>query len=122
FGRDNFPELNALLAAEPFAYRDFPGHAPDAVEAAAGAAGWAVAGMLSWEQQDVLPGARAVLQRVRDLGAVRDPRTGGRMTRARLAFLIAEYERRFAAGPAESGQPVPVSLTWKPWAALLVKA
>lgn len=122
FGRDNFPELNALLAAEPFAYRDFPGHAPDAVEAAAGAAGWAVAGMLAWEHKDVLPGARAVLQRVRDLGAVRDPRTGGRMTRARLAFLIAEYERRFAAGPAESGQPVPVSLTWKPWAALLVKA
>ncbi len=122
FAPDNFPELNTLLAAEPFGYRDFPGHAPGAVEASAKAAGWAVAGMLSWEQQDVLPGARAVLQRVRDLGAVRDPRTGGRMTRARLGFLVAEYERRFAAGPAESGQPVPVSLTWKPWAALLVKS
>ncbi len=115
FDRDNFPELNALLAEPPFSYRDFPGHAPFTVEAAAAAAGWEVSGMLAWEEQDVRPDARAVLQRVRDLGAVRDPRSGGRMTRVNLAHLLSEYGRRFAV---ESG----VRLTWKPWAALLVKA
>jgi len=123
FDRDNFPELNTLLAEPPFSYRDFPGHAPAAVEAAAAAAGWSVAGMLSWEEREVWTGARAVLKRVQDLGAVRDPRSGGRMTRAGLAHLLVEYERRFAMGGAKTkaGEPPPVSLTWKPWAALLTR-
>lgn len=115
FHRENFPELNTLLAEPPFSYRDFPGHAPAAVEAAAGAAGWSVSGMLSWDEPEVLPDARAVLRRMQDLGSVRDPRAGGRMTRAHLAHLLSEYERRFSV---EGG----VRLTWKPWAALLIKA
>lgn len=114
FDRDNFPELNALLTEPPFSYRNFPGHTPQAVEAAAGAAGWDVAALLAWEDVEVLPSARAVLQRVQDLGAARDPREGGRMTRANLAHLLKEYEQRFAV---EGG----VRLTWKPWAALLRK-
>lgn len=119
FDRDNFPELNTLLAEPPFSYEDFPGHAPSTLEEAATAAGWSVSGLLTWEEREVLPGARAVLTRMRDLGAVRDPRSGGRMTRAGLAHLLNEYERRFAVAPAEGGQPVSVSMTWKPWVALL---
>lgn len=122
FDRGNFPELNTLLAEPPFSYQDFPGHAPSTLENAATAAGWSVAGLLTWEERETLPGARAVLTRLRELGAVRDPRAGGRMTRAGLTHLLAEYERRFAVGPGAPGQPVSVSMTWKPWAALLVKA
>jgi len=117
FGAGNFPELNALLAEPPFSYRRFPGHDPQAVEAAAAQAGWTVAGLLAWDETEVLPSPRDVLQRLQDLGAARDPREGGRMTRANLAHLLAEYARRFAAGGEEDG----VRLTWKPWAALLIR-
>jgi malonyl-CoA O-methyltransferase len=112
FGRGNFPELNALLSEPPFSYTRFPGHDPAAVEAAAVAAGWETLSLLSWEEVDVLPSSREVLRLLQDLGSVRDPREGGRMNRANLAYLLAEYDRRFARAGG-------VSLTWKPWAALL---
>lgn len=116
FDRANFPELNTLLSEPPFGYRNFPGHAREEVEAAARAGGWTVAAFAAWEETETLPSARAVLRRMQDLGSVRDPREGGRMNRANLARLLAEYERRFAA---ESGG---VRLTWKPWAAVLARA
>jgi malonyl-CoA O-methyltransferase len=112
FDRANFPELNALLSEPPFSYRSFPGHSQAAVENAALAAGWSVTAFVGWEERDILPTARAVLKQLQELGSVRDPREGGRMNRANLAHLLAEYERRFAEG---SG----VQLTWKPWVALL---
>lgn len=115
FDSANFPELNALLAEPPFSYRRFPGHAPGAVEGAAQSTGWSVAGFLSWEEIEVLPSARAVLRRMQDLGSVRDPREGGRMNRANLAHLLAEYERRYTNTEGN------VPLTWKPWVALLVR-
>lgn len=117
FGAGNFPELNALLMEPPFSYNRFPGHDPRDVEAAAVRAGWSVGGMLSWEEVEVLPSPRDVLQRLQDLGAVRDPREGGRMTRANLAHLLSEYARRFAEPEGKGG----VRLTWKPWTALLVR-
>ncbi|HEX2613803.1 MAG TPA: methyltransferase [Fibrobacteria bacterium] len=112
FDRANFPELNALLSAPPFGYQAFPGHTREAVEVAVSEGGWQVSGFVGWEEVEVLPTPRAVLARVQDLGAVRDPRAGGRMTRANLAWLLAEYAKRFSA---EGG----VRLTWKPWAAVL---
>jgi hypothetical protein len=108
--------LNALLAEPPFSYRRFPGHAFEAVEAAARSTGWSVAGFLSWEEIEALPSARAVLRRMKDLGSVRDPREGGRMNRANLAHLLAEYERRYSN--TDGG----VRLTWKPWVALLARS
>jgi len=113
FSRHNFPELNALLSEPPFSYKAFPGHEAGEVEAAAAAAGWNVAALLTWDDVEVLPNARAVLTRMQDLGSVRDPRAGGRLTRANLAWLLDEYTRRFSV---EGG----VRLTWKPWAALLM--
>jgi malonyl-CoA O-methyltransferase len=113
FDKANFPELNALLSEPPFSYSNFPGHGQSDLESASMASGWSVGGYLAWDDVEVLPSARAVLQRMQDLGSVRDPREGGRMSRANLAHLLAEYERRFAV---EGG----VRLTWKPWAALLV--
>ena len=118
FGAGNFPELNALLAEPPFSYQRFPGHDPHDVETAAARAGWTTGGLLAWDEVEVLLSPRDVLQRLQDLGAVRDPREGGRMTRANLAYLLAEYERRFAA---VQGEVRGVRLTWKPWAALLVR-
>jgi SAM-dependent methyltransferase len=115
FSRHNFPELNALLSEPPFSYKAFPGHEAREVEAAAAAAGWNVAALLTWDDVEVLPDARAVLTRMQDLGSVRDPREGGRLTRANLAWLLDEYARRFSV---EGG----VRLTWKPWAALLTRA
>jgi malonyl-CoA O-methyltransferase len=115
FGRENFPELNALLSEPPFSYTSFPGHDPSSVEAAAQEAGWEPLAIFSWEEVEVLPTAREVLRRLQELGSVRDPREGGRMNRTNLAWLIAEYERRFARAGG-------VSLTWKPWAALLKRA
>jgi trans-aconitate methyltransferase len=117
FDRANFPELNALLAEPPFSYQNFPGHSQADVEAAADAAGWRVEGYLTWDDREVLPTARAVLQRMQDLGSVRDPREGGRMTRGNLAHLLTEYEGRFSVAEPRGG----VRLTWKPWAAILVK-
>jgi hypothetical protein len=58
-----------------------------------------------------------VLRLLQELGSVRDPREGGRMNRSNLAFLLAEYDRRFALKDGRNG----VSLTWRPWAALLRK-
>lgn len=117
FTQANFPELNALLSEPPFSYREFPGHSPDAVERAARATGWNPVAQLAWEEREILPTARAVLKRMQELGSVRDPRAGGRMNRANLAHLLAEYERRFSVGEGDGG----VRLTWKPWVALLIK-
>lgn len=112
FGQGNFPELNALLAGPPFSYTRFPGHDPAAVEAAAARAGWDVSALFAWEEVEVLPTSRQVLRMLQDLGSVRDPREGGRMNRSNLAWLLEEYEKRYAV---EGG----VSITWKPWVALL---
>jgi SAM-dependent methyltransferase len=117
FDRANFPELNALLSEPPFGYDAFPGHDREAVETAARAAGWTVTGFVGWAETETLPTPRAVLKRVQDLGAVRDPRVGGRMNRANLAWLLAEYATRFPAVGSEG-----VRLTWRPWAALLTRA
>jgi SAM-dependent methyltransferase len=114
FDAVNFPEINALLREPPFDYRNFPGHTQAEIETAANAAGWSVTTFLGWEESEVLPTPRAVLKLLQELGSVRDPREGGRMNRANLAYLLAEYERRYST---EGG----VRLTWKPWAALLTR-
>jgi malonyl-CoA O-methyltransferase len=115
FDSANFPELNSLLAEPPFSYRSFPGHSQASVEKAAIASGWAVTAFVGWEEREILPTARAVLKQLQELGSVRDPREGGRMNRANLAHLLAEYERRFS----EDGG---VRLTWRPWVGLLVRS
>jgi hypothetical protein len=55
---------------------------------------------------------------LQELGSVRDPREGGRMNRANLAHLLAEYERMYSTDAIGGG----VRLTWKPWAALLTRS
>ena len=114
FDADNFPELNALLREPPFGYTRFPGHSRAALDAAARAAGWEVTSFLAWEEAETLPDARTVLRRMQDLGSVRDPRAGGRMTRANLTRLLDAYTQRFSVAGG-------VRLTWKPWAALLTR-
>ncbi len=115
FDAANFPEINALLREPPFEYRSFPGHTQNEIEKAAVEAGWTVTTFLGWEESEVLPTPRSVLQLLQELGSVRDPREGGRMNRANLAHLLSEYERLYSC---EGG----VRLTWKPWAALLTRA
>jgi SAM-dependent methyltransferase len=118
FDAANFPEINALLRKPPFEYRSFPGHTQDEIETAANAAGWTVTNFLGWEESEILPTPRAVLKLLQELGSVRDPREGGRMNRANLAHLLAEYERLYSTDAIGGG----VRLTWKPWAALLTQS
>jgi SAM-dependent methyltransferase len=117
FDAANFPEINALLRKPPFEYRSFPGHTQAEIEKAANEAGWTVTTFLGWEETEVLPTPRAVLKLLQELGSVRDPREGGRMNRANLAYLLTEYERLYSTNDIGNG----VRLTWKPWAALLTR-
>lgn len=118
FLRDNFPELNALLAEEPFGYRDFPGHGKDEVEQAAREAGFSVEAMETGSEEAVYPGARAFLEHIQGLGSARRPEAGRPMTRGRLGMLEERYQARFGgAGPDRTG----VRATWKTWYALLRK-
>jgi len=114
FARSNFPELNSLLAEPPFSYQKFPGHEPEAFIAALPGTGWELEKIRSWEEKEILPSARDVLHRIRDLGSSRDPREGGKMNRNNLEKLLRDYETRFRV---QEG----VRLTWRPWAAMLRK-
>lgn len=112
FLRDNFPELNSILSAEPFGYREFPGHAPEEVEAAAAASGFRVEALRSDRVEAAYPDARAFLQHIKGLGSARRPAEGRPLTRARLDLLARKYREGYGTG---SG----VRATWRPWLALL---
>lgn len=115
FRADNFPELNAILAGEPFHYRDFPGHSPADVEAAAVAAGLRAEALQAGEERAVYPDARAFLDHIQGLGSARRPAEGRPLTRGRLALLLERYQTGY---PTEGG----VAATWRTWTALLRKA
>lgn len=113
FLKGNFPELNALLAEKPFNYRDFPGHVRAEISAAAAGAGFAVD---AWEDEAldcVYPSPEDFLGTIRGLGSSRRPQAAG-MTRSRLEYLVAQYQKRYAC---EGG----VKATWRPWYARLAK-
>lgn len=112
FRRDNFPELNALLAAEPFGHRDFPGHQREEAERAMARAGFAVEAMGAEEREEAFPDARAFLDRIRGLGASRRPAEGRPLTRASLERLVKEYRERYPSGEG-------VRATWRTWSARL---
>jgi SAM-dependent methyltransferase len=114
FLRDNFPELNALLAEEPFGYRDFPGHPLEAVERAA-AASFSVEALRTEDLARVYPDPEAFLAVIRGLGSARRPQEGKPLTRGHLALLSRRYQEGYAV-------PGGVRATWRPWYALLRKA
>jgi SAM-dependent methyltransferase len=106
FRRENLPELNALLAAPPLSYSEFPGWEPPSLARAAEEAGFEVARLDQHEDVSTLPTPLSVLRQLQAMGASRDPRHGGRLTRARLRQLLACYAARHAV-------PGGVSLTWR---------
>jgi SAM-dependent methyltransferase len=112
FTRTNLPELNALLAAPPFEYRTFPGIEPRTLESVAGSSGWALRRLEECEEREALPSPLAVLQHLRAMGASRDPREGGRLTRSTLRQLLNSYAERHAVTGG-------VSLTWRSCLAVL---
>lgn len=113
FLADNFPELNAILAEEPFGYREFPGHAGAAIERAGG--GLVLETLRTDSVTEDYPDVRAFLEHIRGLGAARRPTEERPMTRNRLALLEERYRKGYPSG---SGG---VRATWKPWYALLRK-
>jgi malonyl-CoA O-methyltransferase len=114
FTRDNFPELNAILAGPPFGYPDYPGHVAAGIAAASASAGLGVAVYREDSLETVLPSPQAFLDSIRGLGSARRPETGKPLTRERLRLLLATYQERYAC-------PGGVKATWKLWYALLRK-
>jgi malonyl-CoA O-methyltransferase len=126
FSRDNFPELNAILAAPPFAYPGYPGHEAAGIRASAAAAGFAVEAYREDSLETVASTPRDFLDSIRGLGSARRPESGKPMTRARLAILLDRYQERYSCGGGGgggggSGAGPGVRATWKPWYALLRK-
>ena len=115
FLEDNFPELNAILAAPPFGYVDFPGHNRAGIEAAAAAAGFAAEIMAEGRETETFPDVRAFLGCIRGLGASRRPAEGNALTRGRLEILSETYRRCYSSG--DGG----IRATWRPWYARLRK-
>ena len=115
FTRDNFPELNAILAAPPFGYPEFPGHVATGIRTAAAAAGLDVDEYREGALEAVLPSPQAFLESIRGLGSARRPETGKPLTRTRLRLLISMYQERYACAGG-------VKATWKTWYAFLRKS
>jgi SAM-dependent methyltransferase len=116
FLRGNFPELNALLAEEPFGHRDFPGHDRSGVEKAAARAGFAVEAWREERMVERYAGAREFLARIQGMGSARRPAEGKPLTRSGLELLVREYQRRYGITEGTG-----VRATWAPWYALLRK-
>lgn len=114
FDQANFPELNSILAEEPFGYADFPGHAAADLPALAAEAGLELAALETERIEAVFPSPRAFLEGIRALGAARRPREDRPLTRSRLELLLHRYQERY---PREGG----VAATWAPWYALFRK-
>lgn len=122
FTRDNFPELNAILAGPPFSYPDFPGHEAAGIRASAEAAGFRVEAFREDTLETTVPTPRAFLESIRGLGSARRPESGKPMTRERLALLLDRYQERYSCGDGDGGGGGSgVRATWKPWYALLRK-
>lgn len=111
FCSSNFPELNGILAAPPFEYRDFPGHTLEAATAAALEAGLTVI----HSSQDVHPvlysSVRDFLDMLKHTGAVRPPEKP--FSRSRTLTLVRELEKLQT--------PEGFTATWKPWFLVLRK-
>lgn len=108
---DNFPELRALLAEEPFRSAELPAHAPVEIERAARESGLRTLRLQFHSSGVVYPCARAFLETLRGLGASRAPPERP-LTPAGLKLLLQRYGRRFAV-------PSGVRATWRTWYALL---
>jgi malonyl-CoA O-methyltransferase len=103
FCRTNFPELNAILEAPPFSYREFPGHFLADACRDAEVSGFDV--VVSRQEEWVVeyPSAREFLAMLKATGAVRSPEKG--MDRRRAAALLTGLDD--GEGTAKA--------TWKPW-------
>ncbi|HKP95092.1 MAG TPA: methyltransferase domain-containing protein [Fibrobacteria bacterium] len=112
FTPENFPELNAILRAPPFGFKEFPGNAPEAIRAAAAAAGFTVEALETGSVEMRFASAQGFLASIKAMGSARRPREGSPMTRTRLAGLLETYQRSYAV---EGG----VRATWTPWYARL---
>ncbi|GEM_PF-871231 len=114
FLRDNFPELNAILAVPPFSYPEYPGHDEAGIRAAAETAGLEVADFRAESLETVPASALAFLESIRGLGSARRPETKNPLTRSRLRVLLDRYQERYVCAGG-------VRATWKPWYAWLRK-
>ena len=114
FTRDNFPELNAILAEAPFAYPEYPGHEAAGIRAAAIKSGFNVEEFREDAVETVLPTPMTLLESIRGLGSARRPETGSPLTRSRLKLLLDTYQVRYACAGG-------IRATWKPWYARLRK-
>jgi hypothetical protein len=111
FSRDNFPELNALLAEPPFNYQEFPGHRRSEVAEAAASAGFKLEFFAETAQESIFPTPESFLAAISGLGSSRRPGKNS-LTKSRLVYLIDQYRARYACLGG-------IKATWKPWYASL---
>lgn len=111
FCSSNFPELNAILAAPPFEYRDFPGHTLEAALAAAKRAGLVVVQASEHVHPVLYTSVRDFLDMLKHTGAVRTPEKP--FSRSRTLTLVRELEK------LETREGFVA--TWKPWFLVLKK-
>ncbi len=111
FSRDNFPELNALLAEPPFNYQEFPGHHRAEIEKAAEASEFKLDFFAETAQESIFPTPEAFLAVISGLGSSRRP-SQRPLTKSRLVHLVDRYRARYACLGG-------IKATWKPWYARL---
>ncbi len=111
FSRDNFPELNALLAEPPFNYQKFPGHHRAEIEKSAEASGFKLDFFAETAQESIFPTPEAFLAAISGLGSSRRP-SQTPLTKSRLVHLVDRYRARYACLGG-------IKATWKPWYARL---
>lgn len=108
FGRDHFPELEAILGSAEFGYPPGPGHDPGEAAEAAARSGWEVRCAQAESKAEFHPAAVDFLRHLKASGANRPPPDGRPLTRAKLRRLLERLE-------TEAGVPGGVAITWKPW-------
>jgi malonyl-CoA O-methyltransferase len=111
FCNGNFPELNGILAAPPFEYREFPGHTLETAASAARAAGFEVLHQSQHVHPVIYPSVRDFLDMLKSTGAVRSPEKP--FSRSRALTLLRELEKL----SSQEG----FTATWMPWFLILRK-
>jgi malonyl-CoA O-methyltransferase len=111
FCTGNFPELNAILAAPPFEYRDTPGHTLESASQAAQAAGFETLHKSQHNHAVTYPSVQDFLAMLKCTGAVRSPEKP--FSRERTLRLLRELEDQ----STQEGY----TATWMPWFLILRK-
>ncbi|MBK8802010.1 MAG: methyltransferase domain-containing protein [Fibrobacteres bacterium] len=108
FCHDHFPELDAILRSDEFAYPPGPGHDPALLPDILVSTGFRAWRLESFSWPRTYTSAAAFLGHLRESGANRPPPDGQSLGKERLKRLLTRIEERCAT-------PDGIEITWKPW-------